>query len=205
MATVLGDPEALVAEVTRRAHHRALELSEDAKRRAAAILQGANEEMESFRRESAEDAERQVTALVRREAARAEHEAKRRFILLREKPIDRVWRAAEEKLREIVRQPGYLDILRRCALHAARELGATEAILAADPLGHALLGPEVLAEWSKEAGIQFHRASEPAETWGGLIASSGRSRFDATFQTSLAAAHENLRERVFAALTKGAS
>jgi V/A-type H+/Na+-transporting ATPase subunit E len=203
VAAILGDPEALAAEVNRRAHHRAVEITEDARRRAAAILEEAKEESESIRRQSEQETERQVAALVRRNAARTELEAQRRFILLREAPMQRVWQAVEQRLRELVRQPAYRDVLKRCALLAARELGATELVLAADPVGHELVSPETLAQWSKEAGVRFLRAPEPAAIWGGLLATSGRSRFDATFPTQLAAAQQSLRERVFEKLSKG--
>jgi len=205
VGAILGDPEALAAEVSRRAHHRAAEIAEEAGRRAAAILEGASEESESIRRQSAEAAERQLAALVRRNSARAELEAKRRFIVGREAPIERVWRAAEEQLRAVVRQPIYRDVLKRCALTAARELGVSELVLAADPVGHELLLPETLEQWSKEAGVQFQRAPEPAATWGGLVALSGRTRFDATFPTQFGLAQATLRERVFQILSRGLS
>ena len=202
MAAILGDPEALAAEVSKRAHHRAVEIAEEAGRRAAAILEGAREECETIRRESEEAAERQVAALVRRNSARAELEAQRRFVVLREAPIDRVWQAAEEQLHGLVRQPAYLSVLKSCALAAARELGVSELVIAADPVGHELLSPEILEQWSKEAGIQFHRGKEPAATWGGLLATSGRTRFDATFPTQFELAQVTLRERVFQVLSQ---
>ena len=129
-----------------------------------------------------------MAALTRRNAARAELEAQRRLTQLREAPINRVWAGAEERLRNLVKQLAYRDVLKRCALRAARELGAMELALAADPVGHELLSAEILEQWSKEAGVQFRRATEPAATWGGLLATSGRLRFDATFPTQFALA-----------------
>ena len=202
MAIILGDPEALAAEVSRRAHHRAVEIAEEAGRRAAAILEGAKQEGESIRRQSAEAAERQLATLVRRNSARAELQAQRRFMVLREVPIDRIWRAAEEELRGLVQKPGYRDVLKRCALRAAHELGESDLVLAADPVGHELLSTETLEQWSKEADVTFHRAPEPAATWGGLLATSGRFRFDATFPTQFALAQATLRERVFQILSQ---
>lgn len=202
MAAILGDPEALAAEVSKRAHHRAVEIAEEASRRAAAILEGARQESESIRRLSADEAERQLATLGRRNSARAELEAQRRFIVLREAPVDRVWRAAEQQLRDLVRQPIYRDVLKRCALRAARELGVSELLIAADPVGHELLSPETLEQWSKESGVQFHRATEPTTTWGGLLATSGRVRFDATFPTQFGLAQGTLRERVFNILSQ---
>ena len=202
MAAILGDPEALAAEVSKRAHHRAVEITEEAGRSATAILQGAKEESESLGKQSAEAAERQLATLTRRNSARADLEAQRRGILLREGPIQRVWETAEEQLRGLVRRPIYLDVLKRCALAAARELGVSELVLAADPVGHQLLSPETLEKWSAETGVRFLRAGEPAATWGGLLASNGRSRFDATFPTQFVLSKETLREQVFHILSQ---
>lgn len=202
MAAILGDPEALAAEVSKRAHHRAVEIAEEAGRSAAAILQGAKEESESMRKQSAEAAERQLAALTRRNSARADLEAQRRLVVLREVPIQEVWKTAEEQLRGLVRQPIYLDVLKRCALAAARELGTSELVLAADPVGHELLSPEILDEWSKEASVRFLRAGSPTATWGGLLASCGRIRFDGTFPTQFILAQETLREPVFQTLSR---
>jgi vacuolar-type H+-ATPase subunit E/Vma4 len=205
VAAILGDPDALVSEVTRRAQQRAIEIGEDARRRAAAMSEGAKRECESILRQSTEAAERQLAALVRKNTARAELEAQRRFAMLREAPMNRVWRAAEQRLRDLIQQPIYRDVLKRCALRAARELGEGELVLAADPVGHELLSTETLEQWSKEAGVRFRRASEPAPTWGGLLATSGRVRFDATFATQFSLAQTNLRERVFRILLEEAS
>jgi vacuolar-type H+-ATPase subunit E/Vma4 len=202
MAAILGDPEALASEVSKRAHHRAVEIAEEASRSATALLQGAKEESDAIRKQSAEAAERQLAALARRNSARADLQAQRRLIVLREAPIQQVWQTAEEQLRGLVRQPIYLDVLKRCALAAARELGVSELVLAADPVGHEVLSQEVLVQWSKEAGVRFLRAGQPAATWGGLLASSGRTRFDATFPTQFALAKETGREKVFQILTQ---
>lgn len=202
MATILGDPEALAADVIRRAQHRAVEIAEKARQSAAAIAEDAARESESIRRQSEEAMKRQLEALEKRNTARAELEAERRLAKLREAPIDRVWLAAEERLRALVRQPAYRQVLENCALRAARELGATELTLAADPAGQELLSSETLAEWSAKSGVLFRRASTPAATWGGLLATSGRFRFDATFPTELQWARARLREMVFQILSE---
>jgi len=166
-----------------------------------------------------------LAVLARRNSARAELEAQRRFILLREAPIDRVWQAAEQQLHDLVQQPIYRDVLKRCALRAASELGITapslsrlgntvglpsrdsdgavvELFLAADPVGHELLTTETLELWSREAGVRFRRAEAPAAAWGGLLATSGRFRFNATFPALFGLAKVTLRERVFQILSK---
>jgi len=202
MPAILGDPEALIAEVSRRAHQKAVQIAEDARRRSAAILAGAKEESETIRGEAAEDAERQATASARRYAARAELEAQRRFIQLREEPIERVWQAAEDQLRDLVKQADYLRLLERLAICAARELNAGEVILVGDSAVYSELSDELLAQWSRDAGVAFRRAAAPSGEWGGLIATSGRTRMDLSFRTRLAAARSRMRERVFEILNQ---
>jgi len=197
VAEILGDPEALAADVIRRAQHRAVEIADHARREAASILASAEKEGESLRQQSERATERQVASLLRRNAARAELEAQRRFIRLREEPINRVWLGAEARLRKLVTQSSYRDVLKHFALCAARDLGTDELMLAADPAGHKLLTTETLEEWSKEARVQLRRAPKPAATWGGLLVTSGRLRFDATFPTLLGLARAALREQVF--------
>jgi vacuolar-type H+-ATPase subunit E/Vma4 len=202
VTAILGDPEALAAEVVRRAQLKAVEIAEETRRRTGAILEGAKQESESFRRQSEQAAEQEAAASARRNSARAELEAHRRLIQLREAPINHVWQTAEERLRKLIMQPEYLDVLKHCALRAAQELGASELTLAADPAGHELLSAEILKKWSKENGNQFRRAPKPAPTWGGLLATGGRMRFDATFPTQLELARTALRENVFQILAK---
>ena len=202
MAEIFGDPEALAAEVTRRAQQRAAEIAAEAGRRAAAILEEANQECEALRRQSAAAAGRQAATLERKSTGRAELEARRRFLLLRESVVNGAWLGAEKRLRELVEQPGYRAVLMRCALRAARELGVRELTLAADPAGHELLTRETLEQWSREAGVEFRRTPEPTAAWGGLIALCGRVQFDATFPAQLDLAKAALRERVYQILSK---
>jgi vacuolar-type H+-ATPase subunit E/Vma4 len=203
VAEILGDWEALTAEIKRRAQHRALEQEKDTSQRSAAILTEAGERRATILRRLEQESELQLAAMIRRSSAKGELEARRRFAILREQPIDQVWQDAEARLRALVAQPEYLDVLQRLALLAARELGAGEFVLSADPVGHSLLTPEVLEQWSARAKVKFVRAQHPADTWGGLLATSGRSRFDATFPTRLVVARRTMRERVFEALTEG--
>jgi vacuolar-type H+-ATPase subunit E/Vma4 len=199
---ILGDPEALAAEMIRRAQHRAVEIAEKARLQAASIVDGAKQEAEALRRQSEQEIEQKIEALVRQGTAHAELEAQRRFVLLREAAIEGVWRAAEERLRQLVKVPGYQAVLKRFARRAARELGTNELTVAADPVGHELLSAEVLKQWSEETGTLFHRSPEPISAWGGLLATSGRVRFDLTFQTQLNLAQETLRARVFEILSR---
>jgi vacuolar-type H+-ATPase subunit E/Vma4 len=200
---ILGDPEAFLAEVRRRAQQRAAGIEQDARQQAVAISTEAKKEAESIRHRIESEAQQETAAAVRAALDRGELEARRRQATLREEAIGRVWAAAESRLRELAAQPSYRDVLKRLALQAARELGGIEVVLAADPASHELLSPETLGAWSSEAGVRFRRAPAPADTWGGLLATCGRNRVDATFPTRLASAQALLRERVFELLSGG--
>ena len=202
MPAIFGDPGGLVAEIRRRAQQKAVDIEEAARKQSAGILSDATKERESIRTQFEQQAERELALLLARSAARGELEARRRFTIRREALIDSVWRAAEARLRELVKQPRYIDILRRIALQAGLELGGSEFVLAADPAGHELLSPATLERWSREAAAQFRRAPNPAPAWGGLLVSSGRNRVDATFPTRLSLARLTLRELVFQILSK---
>jgi len=138
VAGILGDWVALIAEIKRRAQHRALEREEDASKRTSAILAEANERRATMLRRLEQESELELAAMIRRNSAKGELEARRRFTILREQPIDQVWQDAEARLRALVAQPEYLDVLQRLALLAARELGPGEFVLSGDPVGHSL-------------------------------------------------------------------
>lgn len=211
VAEILGNCEALIVEIKRRAQHRAREKEEGATKRSAAILTDAGEQRAVIERQVQQQGDIELALLLRRSRAKGELEARRHFAILREKPIEQVWKEAEARLRALVGGPEYQDILQRLAMRAVRELGSpagssreqrTEFVLAADPVGHTLLIPELLEQWSRQAQVKFVRSHNPADTWGGLLVTSGRNRFDATFSTRLAETQRTLRERVYEALTK---
>lgn len=201
MEAILGDPEAFLAEIRRRAQQRAIGIEQDARKQTASILADAKKEAESIGRQIELEAQQEFAATVRTMLDRGELEARLLHATLRQEAINRVWAAAESRLRELAAQPSYRDILKRLAMQAARELGGKEFVLTADPAGHLLLSPETLESWSSEAGVRFQRAPEPADTWGGLLVTRGRMRVDSTFPTRLACARLTLRERVFELLS----
>ena len=125
-------------------------------------------------------------------------EVLRRRLVARELLLDQVWAEAERQLRELPGEALYLEVLHRLALSAARVLGQGAIVLAADAVGHNLLTPPLLAEWSEGVEVCFVRAEQPAPIWGGLLARDvdARRQIDASFATRLALARAELREQV---------
>jgi vacuolar-type H+-ATPase subunit E/Vma4 len=202
MGAILGDVEALVAEILRHAHQCAVELDEQAKKQVSSILSQAQQETESVRARAEQETAEALKSLDRRSKAQGELEAHRRFASLREDPLDGVWAAAADRLRSLTSEPCYIEVLKHLAMTAARELARNNIVLAADPRGHELLTAERLKDWSAEAQVEFQRSPAPAPAWGGLLATSGRTRINATYSHRLALAKTVLREGVFDILTR---
>lgn len=198
MPEVLGDVGELVAVIRRTAQQEALNIAAESERQAQAILGKATAQADQIRTSALAQAQSRADQESRRLLARAALAAQRERLQAREELLARIWQSSEQELRALTAQPEYEHVLHRLALAAARSLAAGAVVLAADPVGHALLAPARLAAWSSAAEVQFRRAAEPAATWGGLIASDdgGRRQIDATFPTRLALAQEELRERV---------
>ena len=182
--------------------------SRSPKRRAAAprpSSKAPRQKAKPIRRESEQAAQREVAVLIRRNC-RARRTGSAAPLHPAPGSADSAasgkrGRRAAAPARETTQLPRHSETL----LPSTR-LGNSEQrtlALAADPVGHELLSAETLAQWSQEAGVQFRRAPEAAATWGGLLATSGRVRVDATFPTQLATAQARLREQVFQMLSKG--
>ena len=202
MQQAMGDLEALLADIRRRAQQQGLDVETGARQRAEAVLAAAEpngaELADALLREAARDTE----ALRLRILSQGELDARHRFIQARERILDSVWREVEARLRQLVTTPGYARVLESLAQLAARELASRRVVLAADPAGHRLLTQERLASWGRQVGVSFESAEEPANTWGGLLAYSGRERYDATLSGRLELAREVLREQVFEQLDR---
>jgi len=205
MPEVIGDLEALLAEVHRRTEQRAFGLEQEAKQRVLELLEQADAEAKEAAEVLARQAQGRETELRRQLLAQSELEVKRRLIEAREALLEGVWREAETRLRQLPEDPSYPETLRRLTLAATQELGQKHLLLAADPRGHELLTPQRLAAWSKEADACLERASQAMDSWGGLQLHCGRRRYDATFASRLELARQVLREEVFALLTDGES
>ncbi|MEJ2665856.1 MAG: V-type ATP synthase subunit E family protein [Deinococcales bacterium] len=201
MLDLHGDLEALVAEAQRRVEQRALEREAAAARRASEILEGADADAAQTVKARHDHARVEANALRERLLAVGEMQAQRLMLEHREALLDAVWEETRRRLEAHTRDPSsYLATLRRLAALAARTLACDDIELATEPRGRALLTPERLEAWGREDGVRYRLADAPLEASGGLEASAGRLRFDATFEARLAHAREALREAVAARL-----
>lgn len=201
MFEVRGDLEALVAEAHRRVEQRALDQEASAERRATQALDEAEGAATALLAEARARAAEAAAEARHRLLAQGEMRAKRAAIERREALLDAVWERAREELAAL---PGdaerYLGTLRRLAALAARRLASGDVTLASEPRGHALMTPARLAAWGAEDGVRYRLASDPLSIEGGLQASAGRLRVDASFETRLEEARRTLREPTLALL-----
>jgi vacuolar-type H+-ATPase subunit E/Vma4 len=198
MPAVIGDLEDLTGLVRRTAHQEALEINTAAARAVQRVQEEAKRAAAQVRAEILADASRDLTEERRRQLARVALAAQHEHMTVREELLEQVWAEAERQLRQLVSQPEYPAVLRRLALAAAQVLGPGTILLAADPVGQALLSPLELAGWSEQAQAQFVGAPEPAAIWGGLLAwdADRRRQVDGSFATRLAHARAELRAQV---------
>ena len=202
MTPILGDPDALIAEIVRRAQQKAVDVEAESNRQVSALLEQARKDSDSVRAAIERETAGALETLCRRSKAQGELEAQRHFTALRESPINQVWALVEARLRRLTRESAYTGVLKLLAMMAADELGPGPITLAADPVGHSMLSEEVLKAWSTEAQIEFQRAAAPWSAWGGLVGTRGRMRVNLTFPAQLTVARTVLRERVFEILAR---
>jgi len=205
MARIIGSFEDLEASVERTACLKARDKVDEARRRVQTIIKDAYQEAEQVEAETLEEARRQADEKRRERLTEAAHEAKRRRLMAREEVLGQAWDQAESELRRLVDRDEYAQVLRRLAWQAVQTLGAGRIALATDSKGQDLMTGELLTTWGNEASedfgapVEFERASEPLDTWGGLVASKegGRKRMDARFSSRLETARSELRDAVF--------
>lgn len=210
MTHIIGNLGDLAEEVHRVARSKARDKEMKAQRRAAEILEEAEHEADQVREEILQEARSRAEALRRQRLAQVTQEAKHKRLTAREKHLEQVWDRAEKALRELVEDEDYSQILRHLAWLAVQTLGPGRLILSADPRGHELLTADRLKRWSEEAGeafdgqVQFEKAPDPLDTWGGMVAEreGGRKRMDATFPSRLEEAQVEVRDEVFRVLVK---
>ena len=205
MARVVGSFDDLAAAVQQAAHLRANDRAEEARARAEQMEHDARERGEQIEAEVLEAARRRADEQRSQRLAEAMQTAKRERLAAREDILDRVWDQAERKLRDMVDDDRYVDVLHQLARLAVEALGPGRLTLAADARGHDLLTEDRLRTWSEErseaveAPVDLERASETLDTWGGIVVTTheGRKRMDARFSSRLEAARRQLRDQIF--------
>ncbi len=196
MSAILGDLDELIGLIRRSAQQESLDIEAEARAKAARMQEDARANAQTLRAKLLAEASQIAQNERQRLLAQVTAENQRQRLTAREALLDQVWAEAERLLKAAPGDAGYADVLQRLAIAVAHRLEAEEVILAADPVGHALLAPDRLVQWSTET--HFTATDQPAPIWGGLIARSvdGRRQVDASFAALLALARSQLRDQV---------
>lgn len=212
MARIIGDPDELITTIRHLAKSDVQRIEQQAEEEAEEIHDEARQRAERRREEILDEARNRARDIRRSRKAEVSRDERREYLEAREEILGTVWHQAEQKLRSLMEKDDeYASILESLTLSAVTLMGAGQRVLAADEKGLHLLTDSRLENWSREAGkalgekVTFKRASEPLQTWGGLVMTEqeGRRRVDATFAQRLETARTEVRSAVLAKLVGG--
>jgi V-type H+-transporting ATPase subunit E len=208
---VIGDLDELTTTLWHLAHGDAESIRRDAESRAEQKREQARGRAEQTRDEILRKARAEATQIRLRRRVRSSREQRRNFLEAREELLQEVWQAAEKRLRELTEDDSeYASVLERLAVAAGQALGGGTRTLASDESGRKLLTAKRLKQFSRSAAaaldqkIDFQRADDPIDTWGGLVVrdeEKARS-VDMTFAARLRLAAEEIRGDVYRELVR---
>jgi V/A-type H+-transporting ATPase subunit E len=190
--------ETLSRAILKEAEVDAMQLKEEAKARADAILQRAREEAEKERGEILERARQEAERLRSQSLASAQLKARTLQLEHREKLLERVFQAARERLPEIQKRSDYGQLSATLLREALIQLRVNKAEVRADKITKDLLEKGLLDEISKELNGQFTLGDTLEEGLGVVVeAADGKLHYDNTLETRLQRLQSNLRASVY--------
>ena len=210
MVTVIGS--GLESHIARQSRKQAMGWTADAEHEAAELVAQAAEQAETLHGGVEAQARERVQTLRRRLVARAQLEVREALLRAQAEVVDRVWRAAEERLAALDAAslpPQRLARLRELVGEAAMQLGGGDLALELNERDAALLTQEVLAAWEASwqerlPGVRLSLALKAAPIMGGVVmrAVGGHVLVDNSYEQRLAMAREALREPVMGILAQ---
>jgi len=189
---------ALSREVLDEARGEAEQILADAKAKADIIRQRALEQAAAEREEILKRARQEADHIRRQAIAAAQLQARKLQLERREKLLNNVFDAVQQRLPSIRQWSDYDQIVRQLIREAVAHLGTDEVRIRADEQTQKLLTDEELAELSKELGVQLQLGA-PLEHGTGVIAETidGRRQYDNTLEARLSRQQSELRSAVY--------
>jgi V/A-type H+-transporting ATPase subunit E len=202
MRTVAESIKALSRAVQDEARTEADQVLADAKAKAEAIRQRAQEQAAAERAEILEHASADAERIRSQAIATAQLKARTLQLARREKLLDSVFAAARQQVPTVQQWTDYGQIAHHLLQEALTLLGADAAQVRADEGTRAVLTDPVLAEISKELGVQLQFGA-PLEQGTGVIVETtdGHRQVDNTLETRLSRLQDALRAPVYHLLT----
>jgi V/A-type H+-transporting ATPase subunit E len=189
--------EPLARAVLDEARSEAEGIRAEAQAKADQILKRAQEQAEAERKGILEKARQDSERLRGQAVAGAQLKARTLQLEHREKLLDRVFKAAREKLPDIRKRPDYEKITARLLVEALNQLRVAKAEARADAATQKILQGGLLEKIAGEQKVELNLA-KPLEEGTGLMvdASGGHLHYDGTFETRLSRLQGNLRAAV---------
>lgn len=188
--------EPLSRAILKEAEVDAQQMRDEAKAKADAIRQRAQAEAENARREILDRAQQEADRVRSQTVSSAQLKARTMQLEQREKLLDRVFRAAREKLVDIQKSKDYDQLAAMLLREALTQLRVNKAEVRADSATRALL-EKTLKDLSSELNGQFTVGDNLEEGTGVIVdAGDGRLHYDNTLETRLERLQSSLRASV---------
>jgi vacuolar-type H+-ATPase subunit E/Vma4 len=198
MTTEVQDIEMLERAILTEAREKADQIRAEAKEKVEAIRKRAQERAEAERKAILERAQRDAERLRGQAVATAQLKARSVELARREELLDRVFKAAREKLPELQKRPDYDQIAAMLLREALTQLKVKKAEIRADEVTQKALKKVALDEISKELGGEFTITGTLEEGHGVVVdAADGKIHYDNTLETRLERLQGPLRASVY--------
>ena len=173
----------------------------DAKAKADEIRRRAQTQAESARKEILDRAHKDADRLRGQAAATAQLRARSLELAQREQILDKVFKAAMERLPEIQDRNDYDEIAANLLREALTQMRVKKAEVKADEATEKSLKKRALSELSSELEGEFKLGESLKEGRGIVVdAADGRLHYDNTLETRLARLQAGLRASVYKVL-----
>ena len=202
MKTESQDIEMLERAILTEVNDEAEQVKAEAKEKADAIRKRAQEQAETERKAILDRAREEAERLRGQSVATAQLKARSTQLTHREQLLERVFKAAKEKLTEVQNRPDYEEIAAMLLHEALTQLRVNKAEVRADEATLKALKKSALQDISKELNGEF-KAGDVLEEGTGVVvdAADGKLHYDNTFETRLRRLQGTLRSTVYQVLT----
>jgi vacuolar-type H+-ATPase subunit E/Vma4 len=201
MKTEVEDIERLERAILTEARDAADQIRAEAEARADAIRRRAQEQAEVERKGILDRAQKDAERLRGQAVATAQLKARSLELAHREQMLDRVFKAAREKLSDLQKRPDYDQIAVMLLREALIQLRVKKADVRADETTQKSLKKDALDEISKELDGEFTIGDALEEGTGLAVdAADGKLHYDNTLETRLRRLQGPLRSSVYKVL-----
>jgi vacuolar-type H+-ATPase subunit E/Vma4 len=202
MKSEAQDIEMLERAILTEARENADQIKAEAKEKVEAIRKRGQERAEAERKAILERAQQDAERLRSQAVATAQLKARSLELARREQLLDRVFKAAKEKLPELQKQPEYDQIAAMLLREALSQLNVKKAEIRADEITQKSLKTGALDEISRELDGEFAITGTLEEGTGVVVdAAEGKLHYDNTLETRLRRLQGDLRSSVYRVLT----